>query len=154
MKIKVGFTAELEPDLVSKGIMWWLGTNYSHVFFILNEHIYHCDGEGVNRIKLEDYKVTHKLVSEFEVELFMTEKEFEAYMTGANGKEYSESQYLGFLHARFQKWVGNGDKKMICSELVAEVLAKYGKFFLPKPADFMSPKDVHELLSKDRIYGE
>lgn len=45
MKVTVGFTSELNPDLVSKGIMWWLGTNYSHVFFIL--------GAGVSSVQCE-----------------------------------------------------------------------------------------------------
>ena len=146
MKISVGFTAELKPDFISRSIMKFLKTDYSHVFLIHDGIIYHSDGRGVNKIHLEYYKKTHKLVYEFPLEISLTEKEFEAYMKGAQGKEYSESQYLGFLFDFMKKWVRNGEEKMICSELVAQVLQDFGGFTLPKEADFMSPKDVYNLL--------
>ncbi len=146
MKIKVAFTKEINPDFVSNCIMKFLGTNYSHVFFILNDEIFHSVGEGVCRVPLNEYLKDHVITAEFKVELDMTEKEFLAYMDGAEGKEYSESQYLGFVLPFMKKFVRNGKEKTICSELVSEVLEKFGEYVLPKEADFMSPKDVYEIL--------
>lgn len=148
MKLKVGFTKEIKPDFVSKCIMRVLGTNYSHVFFILNDFIYHSTGEGVNRVPLAAYLEDHEVVKTFDVELpTLSEEAFAAYMEGAGGKEYSNSQYIGFVLPFLQRFVSNGSEKMICSELVSVVLAKYGHYKLPKQADFMSPKDVEILLT-------
>lgn len=148
MKVKVGFTSENKPDFVSKTIMWFLKTNYSHVFFILGDHIFHATGKGVHPVALSEYMKTHNLVHSFEVELNMSLESFLAFMDGASSKEYSSSQYLGFLSKSLQKFVKNGNEKMICSELVAVVLEKYGAYCLPKEADFMSPRDVFNLLNE------
>lgn len=152
MKVKIAFTREAEPDLVSKGIMKYMGTNYSHVFFILNDIIYHAVGEGVTAVPLQDYLKDHVIVAEKEVNLYMTEGEFVTYMRGARGKEYSNSQYLGFIFKSLKKFFRNKDEKMICSELVATVLNDYGideqiPYF--HDPDFVSPKDIYVAIMKD-----
>lgn len=152
MKIKIAFTRETEPDLVSKGIMKFMGTNYSHVFFVLDDIIYHAVGEGVTSVPLAEYLKDHIIVAEKDVDIFMTEGEFLTYMKGANGKEYSNSQYLGFIFKPLKRFFRNKDKKMICSELVATVLNYYGTDesvpYFPDP-DFISPKDIYVAIMKD-----
>ena len=146
MKLKIAFTREYKPDLVSKGIMLFLGTDYSHTFFVLNDVSFHSTGKGVHTVPLSDYLHDHVLVKEFEVESSQTEAEFLAFMAGSMGKDYGESQYIGFLFPSLQKLVMNGPAKTICSEIVARYLADYCGYKLPKDADFMSPKDDYELL--------
>lgn len=143
---KVAFTREIKPDFISNCIMKFLATNYSHVFFIHDGQIFHATGEGVNQVTLSDYLKTHQIVAEFEVSLAMTPSEFVMFMEGSKGKEYSSSQYLGFIFPFLKRFTRNGNEKMICSELVAAVLEKNGGYKLPKEADFMSPKDVYDLL--------
>ena len=146
MKIKIGFTREIKPDLVSKGIMFYLGTDYSHVFFILGEWSYHSTGEGVHKVLLSEYLKTHILVKEFEIDTAHDENAFLAYMSGAEGKDYGQMQYLGFIFPSLQRFVKNGPAKTICSELTSVYLRDYcGKKLLKDP-DFMSPKDVFCLL--------
>lgn len=145
--VKVAFTKEKEPDFVSKMIMKFMGTNYSHVFFILDGYIYQSTGEGTHRCNLENYLETHVIVDEYMVALaLMTPESFRSYMAGAKGKGYGHWQYLGFMFPWLQKFVTNGSSRQICSELVAEVLRDYRPMKLPKNADFMSPKDVNILL--------
>ncbi len=148
--ISVGFTRQNKSDIVSRLIMWFLETKYSHCFFIMDGVIYHADGKGVRNLHLADYLKTHILVHNIPVELNITDKEFLMFMEGANRKDYSESQYLGFLFKWLQPIVANGEKRQICSELVSLVLKKYGKYELQKPADFMSPLDVFELITKKK----
>lgn len=150
MKIKVAFTKEKNPDFISASIMKFLGTDYSHVFFIHDGVIFHSVGQGVKREYLSNYLKTHDITDVFEVDLDLTYKEFESYMYGAEGKEYSESQYIGFILPFMKKFVRNGKEKTICSELVSEVLEKFGGFKLPNEADFMSPKDVYDMLGKKK----
>lgn len=146
--ISVGFTRRNKLDIVSRLIMWFLNTKYSHCFFILDGVIYHADGKGVRHLNLDKYLETHIMLHEIPVDLDITEKEFLMFMEGANKKDYSESQYLGFLFTWLQPIVANGEKRQICSELVSLVLDKYGAYELPKAADFMSPRDVFELITK------
>lgn len=120
------------------------------LLFILDGVIYHADGKGVRHLNLAKYLEMHIMLHEIPVDLDITEKEFLMFMEGANRKDYSESQYLGFLFTWLQPIVANGEKRQICSELVALVLDKYGAYELPKAADFMSPRDVFELISKQK----
>lgn len=145
--INVVFTREKKPDFVSYLIMKFLRTEYSHVFFELDSQIFHATGKGVHQAPFSEYMNTHVVTEKFTVSLSCSEKEFLMFMEGAKGKEYSQSQYLGFFGKFMQRFVKNGDEKMICSELVAIVLQRWGGFKLPKDADFMSPKDVYQLLS-------
>ena len=148
MKIQVAFTCEKKPDIISKIIMWVLKSTYSHVFLVHNESIYHSVGDGVCKIKLSDYLKTHNLIKYFDVELDCSEEVFEAFMAGEDGKDYSESQYIGFMFPFMQSYFDNDNEKRICSEFVAIVLEKYGKYVLPKDADFMHPKDVYLMLDR------
>lgn len=146
MKLKIAFTREYKPDLVSKLIQKYLKTDYSHTFFVLNDTSFHSTGKGVHEVPLSDYLQTHVLVMEFEVESNQTESEFLSFMAGSMGKDYGESQYIGFLFPFLQKYLDNNNSKTICSEIVATYLADYCGYKLPKDADFMSPRDVYELL--------
>lgn len=155
MLVEVCFTAERKPDLVSKLIMQFMGTNYSHVLFKVGGEVFHATGEGVNRIPVSEYLGNKKIiVHQIPVVLDCTANEFYAYMLGANGKEYSSSQYLGFLFKPLRKLVSNGEEKQICSELVARVLHKWAGIEFHENLDFISPRDVFERIegSKDAAF--
>lgn len=145
-KVEIAFTRELKPDFVSKEIMKFLKTDYSHVFFIHNGIIFHAVGKGVSIVSLDEYLKTHLIVARKEVTLDVSEDRFLGYMDGAKDKEYSSSQYLGIVSRFLKRFGRNGGEKMICSELVASVLALYAGHKLPKEADFITPKDVYDML--------
>jgi hypothetical protein len=145
-KVTVAFTREINPDFVSKRIMDFLKTDYSHVFFIHNGTIFHAVGEGVTEVPLAEYLKTHVIVAQKEVSLNVSDDRFLGYMDGAKDKEYSSSQYLGIISGALKRFGRNGGEKMICSELVAVVLSLYAGVKLPKESDFITPKDVFQLI--------
>lgn len=145
-QVEIAFTREIEPDFVSKEIMKFLKTDYSHVFFIYKGTIFHAVGKGVSLVPLDEYLKTHLIVARKEVTLDVSEDRFLGYMDGAKDKEYSSSQYLGIVSRALKKLGRNGGEKMICSELVAVVLALYAGYKLTKEADFITPKDVFEMV--------
>lgn len=151
-QVRVCFTAENDPDFVSKMIMEKYGTNYSHVLItFLNEDrdqvIFHATGDGVHTLagqKLMNYFSTHRVVDTAIVDLQVSREFFSGYVKGASGKEYSQSQIAAIAAGRIQR---NGDEKMICSELVGLVIRDLAGIPLPGDQDGWTPYDIHVALS-------
>jgi len=151
LTLQVAFTREIKPDWLSRKIMEKLRTNFSHVFFIYKESVFHATGKGVHSVPLAEYLKTHYIVDQYDVDFpNVSEDFFLGYTAGAAGKEYSSSQYLGFLFPKLQKFVTNGSEKEICSELVTKFIRDYKPCKLPKEPDFMSPLDA-QILCKSFI---
>lgn len=154
MKYKICFTREIKPDFISRMIMKFLRSNYSHVMLGYEDIIYHATGKGVHSQTRKEFLAQGKeVVYSFLIDLPLSPSELKSYMRGAEGKEYSNSQYLGFLFPALQRYVANGKSKQICSELVCDVLAEFGNYEFPKMHDFMSPRDVYEFLSAEYCEG-
>jgi hypothetical protein len=154
-KIKVAFTQETEPDLVSKGIMYALGRPYSHVLIMFedtdrNTKIFHCIGKGTCIDNSLEYLKTHKIVKAYDIPMKCTREEFAMWVRGRCGREYSDSQYANILLNMIGiKWVPfkNDNAKAICSEEVAAA-AHLSQLDIPEniELDLITPKDVEAFL--------
>lgn len=153
--INILATSEIGPDFISKMIMKKLKTNFSHVLIYFDGLIIHSVGDGLvilEHRESQKYLETHEVKEKFNVALNCSEDYFYGYVRGAQGKEYSSSQYIGFLVPFLAKFFANKKEKLICSEFVAEVLNECCGFNL-KDLDFLSPKDIVEFLKKEKAQG-
>ena len=141
--IEVAVSRERKPDILSRLIMWFTKANYSHILIIKDSIVYHAVGSGTCSVHLTDFLKKRELVHVQKVGLSVTEDFFMGYVTGADGKDYSESQYLGFLFRPIRKFVRNKKERTICSEYAARILNLCCGFNF-KNTDFLSPKDVME----------
>lgn len=149
MEVKIILTREINPDFVSKAIMRFTGKDSSHI--LIEYHcpvddqmkVFQATGEGVNVKPSDEYFKTHHKMMTIHLDLNCTPGEFASYIDGALGKDYSESQYVGFIfpYKWIQKIVGDGEKEMICSELVARVVEKFTDIRFSIPLDFITPHE-------------
>jgi hypothetical protein len=153
MEISVMTMRETYPDIVSMMIMWGNRAFYSHIAICYadaegTEMVFHATGEGVSTLTLEDMLVDHVIVERKTIRLRCSEEAFYGYVAGAVGKDYSESQFAGFIFPyRWIAWiVGDGEREMICSELIARVLKRFAGYKFDRDLDFISPKEIWELI--------
>lgn len=153
MKIFYASAAEITPDFKSHGIMKFLGTNYSHVLHIIEPEagepfLWHSTGEGVNCKLLRDFLQTHRLIHKFDVtdRLIVSADRFLGYLEGNEGKDYSETQYAGFINDVFKRRVGDGPSELICSEFTARSANKYTSLQIKGDEDFVTPKMFIEAI--------
>ena len=150
IKVKVVWTAETKPDFVSRAIMAFQRTPYSHVAIIFDGMICHAIGEGVCFSPAADYLADHVVVLERELELACSAERFMGFIEGESGKEYSEAQLL--LIALGLKWFANGDEKRICSEFVANIISKFGLELIRwEHLDHVTPKCLEKVLKPTRV---
>jgi hypothetical protein len=158
--IKVAFTQELEPDLVSKAIMYFLKTNYSHVMILFEdvdgkEKILHSIGQGTCIDEDKKYLESHKIVKMYEVPMKVSREVFAGYARGRVGREYSQSQYVDMILEKLGiKWkpFSNGNSKGVCSEEVTAA-APMSQLELPSDLDLdlIDPKEVDDFLAKQPL---
>lgn len=152
-QVRVCFTAEKEPDFLSKKIMEKYGTDYSHVLIQFMDEsdgmvVFHATGEGVHTLRnsqVVDYFDTRKIVALGDITLKVSRDFFLGYVKGACGKEYSQSQIAAIAAGRIQK---NGDEKMICSEVVGLVIRDLAGIPLSGDQDGWTPYDIAKALDK------
>lgn len=146
-KFEVFVSREKEPDFVSKMIMKKIGANYSHIGLLIDGHsIYHATGKGFHLQLLSDFEQKKLIVDKIEVSVLNADYAL-GYLHGNIGKEYSQSQYLGFLLPWLTSLVDNGDEKLICSESVINFLKHcVYDFYHVEPADFVDPKEAFEMV--------
>ena len=153
MKFYAFASSEIDPDFVSKEIMETIGAPYSHCGVIAEEDdsetIYHATGKGFHSQDIPSFLAEGKqFVHKFEMKLTVHPEFALGYLEGNIGKEYSESQYLGFINKRFEKLVENGAEKLICSEALTLFALKccgLQKSNLTEGTDFIDPKEAIEL---------
>lgn len=141
MNISVAFSKEINPDFVSRAIMFKDGVDYSHVLIIFEDQdgkstIFHSVGEGVCLASLSEFMEHHELPHVFNVELTCHAEYFYGYVRGSLGKDYAESQVAAIA---LGLEADNGDSKMICSELVGIVLTEMCGKTIPGDQDIWRP---------------
>lgn len=152
MEISVVIIRENKPDFVSRAIMAWTGAPYSHIAICYNlegtDYLFHAYGKGVCNDRMDTYMQDHQNMGMKKIKLRCQPEEFLGYVSGAVGKDYSEAQFLGFIfpYKWILKLVGDGEKEMVCSELVSRVLAKFGGYTFAEDFDFLDPKEVWEAI--------
>lgn len=156
--IEVAVAREKNPDFVSRMIMRWMGRPYSHIFIIHQNKLIHSTGKGVHNTWLDEFMVDHDIMIKRRVPIGSgkTVAYFKGFVAGCSGKEYSESQYIGFLFPFLRRFFRNGREKTICSEFVANVLNNCCGYDI-RNIDFVSPKDVMEYVIEieriPKVYG-
>lgn len=157
MKYEVFASFEPNPDFKSGTIMKATNCSFSHVGIIENgDLIFEAHGGGFRSISMEEFMVNHAFAHRFELNVL--DPEFAAgWLRGNVGKDYSESQFVGFLLKHFKengftRWiyelVGDGNSELICSEAVVRFgLECCGLEFDGDP-DFVSPEESIEIMRK------
>ena len=152
MKIEICTSRETKPDFVSRMIMKFMGTKYSHILVLIdNSIVWHMTGKGFHSQPADEFLSDHLFVDCVDVSTKVTRSEeyCKGYLEGMRGGEYSQSQYLGFLRKRLQRFTKNGNEKSVCSESVARIMHDWGVMYFPEDVrDFLSPEDVIEALKK------
>ncbi len=148
--IEICWVKEKEPDFVSRMIMKFQKTTYSHVLIRFKDRhgidsIFHATGKGVNIGKYKPFMETHLLCYAITVKLKVTEQFFWGYISGSEGKAYSQWQLLRI--ATGTSFFTNGKEKRICSETVGAVLHNYSKYKLEGDPDLWTPKYLLEVVS-------
>lgn len=143
--ITIAVARENKPDFVSSMIMFFMRTNYSHVLMCKDRVIYHSVGKGVEAVPYGAFMKDHTLPITRLVKLTCTLDQLGDYLDAHIGKEYSESQYIGFIFPFLKPFFRNRKKKTICSEFVARLLNNCCGYEF-KDCDFLSPKNVIEAL--------
>lgn len=152
-KFEVFVSREKSPDLVSRMIMRRIGADFSHIGIVLNStHVWHATGDGVNFETVGRFLEKREFVEKFPIKV--QNGEFaRGYMVGSLLKEYSQSQYLGFLVPSLRSFLGNKAEKTICSELVMDFIRDVCwpvPSDWPRAHDFVNPKEALEWAKKVR----
>ena len=121
MVFEVFCSAETKPDWQPRAIMKVLKCNYSHVGFLVNGvQIFHSTGEGVNEKYVDSFLTDHVFIERLDITKYVINPQFFlGWLKGNIGKDYSESQYLGFINKNWRKISSDGRSEMICSEFGA-----------------------------------
>lgn len=154
MKIHVEFTAEENPDLKSAAIMKFMKTPFSHVLIRYadqfgEEKLFHATSPCVCVQKTLDYMPGHKVAASFEITLDCSPDRFFGFVEGSCGKEYSQSQLLAIVSRT--RLADNGSEKMICSELVADVLKRFSSVPISGVIDRITPGDLYQILRRKEV---
>jgi hypothetical protein len=151
-------SVELEPDFLSRSIMQALDCKWSHngIIYCVDDNdsgtIVHSIGKGVCEEPVREFLISHKFVHFINVTSLINDHGFaKGWLKGSIGKDYSESQYLGFLFPRIKKLVSDGKAEMICSEFAARFMCECTSFkgFDEANCDFIDPKIFIETLRKE-----
>ena len=156
--VKIGFSRSTKHNaLFSKGIQWWDGTNYSHVYFVFKsekynvEMVYQASSTMLNYMSKPVFLKNNEIVHEISLQL--TEEQFYDLMKTcmeSAGLEYGTKQVIGVVLADMFKLKENpfsDDEKYHCSEWVAERLEKIGYKF-NKPLDLVKPVDIFKVFNQ------
>lgn len=167
MKFSIFFSAEIEPDFVSRAIMKRYNKPYSHVGVLVSlsvedqlfldlaklphpgEWIFHATGKGFHAELKDSYLAKGKTFVKLVPVRPLDEIFALGFLAGNIGKEYSSSQYLGFFSSSLAKLVANGKEKLICSEAVFDFLTQICGMEnkVNQAPDMIAPPHIEEILS-------
>jgi hypothetical protein len=161
-KIIVGFSkARSKFAFLSYLIRLVEGTNFSHVFITWKSNwldlqvVYQASGTQVNFIDSERFNKKALITDSFE--LSISDDVFKSIIQECMkraGVGYSLPQLFWLLCYKTctvlhlpVKWIPKDGRKLyVCSELVAELLEKELKISFNKELDFVTPKDIYNIL--------
>lgn len=140
--IIIGFSKNRFDKIGSKALQWYMKKDYSHVFIIIDNLVYHSSmSSGVEVITIDKFLKDNIMVSEYlmSVDSRKIKNEFNNHI----GHRYAFMQNLGIVIVDFFKTLGvkitnpfrQGDN---CSELVYEMLLEVH----PDIKDFGYSKDT------------
>lgn len=139
--------AEIDPDWATRLLMWWSKVPYSHIAIEFEGDIYHAVGEGVSVHNYKEYMESHREMGRKRIMLKCTKATFLAYVEGAKGKDYSETQLIGFIFPWWRRFFSDGKREVICSEFVSRILARYTDIdYTGINLDYLTPKEAWEKI--------
>ena len=161
MKIELLAIGEVKPDWASTLIQRALDTDYSHIGILINGvHLWHATEVGFHMIPWATFEPGHVVRHRFEWEVkdgTYQEGLITGWLIATMGKEYSTSQYLGFIFPmlRSVKIIANGNSKLVCSEAGGQFL--YDTYLLRdhrlSKCDWLDPKKIVEICYESRRAG-
>lgn len=152
MIVEVFATREKNPDLVSSLIMKKIGAPYSHVGLLIDGvDVYHATGKGVNKTTIDAVSEHgNQVVKLIDVSdhIRVSSEYCRGWLDGSLGKEYSQSQLLGFVFSCARRFLKNQNEKMICSEYVAQALVSWEVLPPIEEIDFVDPHMLIGMVEK------
>jgi hypothetical protein len=149
-----GFSTPKKPAFTSWALRKYMGTDYSHVYmkmynpYIGKYVVFEASYGDVHCQTYTNFLVGNKVLAEFDGNLKPNEaKEAIKFVYDQLEKPYSYWAIIGIgLSTLFKTKIGkDGDKKFICSELVARALPHLFKF---EGKDYLTPRDIYEKLER------
>lgn len=144
----IGFSRPKKWMPLSEIIMWWMGTNYSHVWFCMDlpnidkKVVFHANWRGVTVEDFDKFSRKNRLVSLIEVGDKQREQDALKFTIENLGKRYG---FLALLAIFFGIRFGDGKASMICSELVARAFQLKGDW----DYDTVTPQQILLALIKE-----
>jgi len=162
--VKIAFTKEINPDRVSKLVMWALQKPYSHVLILFEdidgkEKILHAIGKGTCIDEDKEYLKTHAITHMYEVPMRVSREVFAGWARGRVGRDYAESNYINMALEKIGiKWVPfkNGNSDVVCSSEVAaigwltELELPEGMIWRDVKLELVCPADVDSFLKNNK----
>lgn len=147
MKISVGFSRPRKFAIISKLIrLYQGGTEFSHAFLSIPSEglertlVYEASHFFVHFIGRDNFEKKNVITDEFQIEVTPEEKkELLQFCIDNCQKPYGIMELFGILF-KDDKWK-DGDKRFICSELVARAMKISND-------DYITPKDLYEIIKK------
>lgn len=155
MKYEFFASFEIEPDLKSAAIMKATDCEFSHVGIIEDGRcIFQATGIGFHSCLVEEFEKGHGFAHRFEIAVI--DPEFAAgWLRGNLGKDYSESQLLGFALRKLKasrfgkyllKFLGDGRRELICSESVVRFAIECCGLSFGGDPDYVTPQESVEIM--------
>lgn len=143
IKVEIASSRPNKSKIGSGVIMWFQGTEYSHVLIIINDMVFQASHSGIENIPLSLFVSDNIIVNKIEVEKEKIDFEYLFYNLG---KPYGYMQlfkitlkYLFMTKLKILKGVGIKDqsaKSLICSQYVGKALG------LSWVNDYTDPEDI------------
>jgi hypothetical protein len=152
MLIRVCNTRPIKPKLLSKIIMKWEGTDYSHSIAIFGDWVYESSSHGCAKLLLSDFLKKNVIVTEDRREVSL-----ERYAFLLNKAEQAVTDdipygYLNLLGVAINDvtgwtWFADGANSMICSEFIFWIFQD--ELGIPdEEIDLISPRDLFKKYFK------
>lgn len=158
-KVYVGFSYH-KGSLLSNIIKMMEGSEYSHVYLRVESkygpYVYQASGLQVNFTNWDIFSSSNKVVEEYEFQIDGTQKDrLLRFFIKYAGKKYSlkslfqiaSMMICGRLGFKIN-FKGDNDETFICSELGALFCEKILNIKINEDEDFISPKSLHQYVSK------
>jgi len=130
-----------------------IGADFSHIGIIWNDiTVFHATYIGYNKMNLHDFKQKNKILGRQKINVNVSDQMYAlGWLNGNLGKDYSQSQFLGFMFGWMKPLVNNNDERGICSEFVARFLQECTKIIIVRDPDFIDPKQLWDVVKRTGV---
>lgn len=160
---KVKFLTADNIGLLHKVGSWVIkkseGTKFDHVAILITDYgiewVYEAVFPNARKIRLDEWKKTFKIIDQYELDLDdLGYLKFISELNSQVGKPYSliqliliwTSNVLGLFESVIRKTIWNGNKALICTELVARPIHYALDYNFNKSFDVIDLNDIKKAL--------